>query len=309
MNINDSILTNEEKIIFTLRALYDRCGYSLYKMSKFEPYDLYVRNKDFLISDQVITFTDVNGKLMALKPDVTLSIIKNSKDAPGEVQKLYYNENVYRVAGAGRNYREIMQVGLECIGDIDNACVSQVVSLALQSLRAISAKSVLDLSHPGIVSAVVEGLDEPVKAALLKCVGEKNRHELALLCQQNGVDAPTAALLEELIGCYGAPQEVMARLRQLPLPVAGVAAVEELKQLLVALGSVENLRIDLSTVSNTKYYNGITFKGFIDGVPESVLSGGRYDRLLRRMGKNSGAIGFAVYLDALERFVIEEVGE
>ncbi len=309
MNINDSILTNEEKIIFTLRALYDRCGYSLYKMSKFEPYDLYVRNKDFLISDQVITFTDVNGKLMALKPDVTLSIIKNSKDASGEVQKLYYNENVYRVAGAGRNYREIMQVGLECIGDIDNGCVSQVVSLALQSLRAISAKSVLDLSHPGIVSAVVEGLDEPVKAALLKCVGEKNRHELALLCQQNGVDAPTADLLEELIGYYGEPQEVMARLRQLPLPATGMAAVEELEQLLVALGSVENLRVDLSTVSNTKYYNGITFKGFIDGVPESVLSGGRYDKLLARMGKNSGAIGFAVYLDALERFVIEEVGE
>ncbi len=309
MNINDSILTNEEKIIFTLRALYDRCGYSLYKMSKFEPYDLYVRNKDFLISDQVITFTDINGKLMALKPDVTLSIIKNSKDVPGTVQKLYYNENVYRVAGAGRNYREIMQVGLECIGDIDNVCISEVVSLALQSLRAISAKSVLDLSHPGIVSAVVEGLDEPVKAALLKCIGEKNRHELALLCQQNGVDALTADLLKELIGCYGAPQEVMVKLHQLPLPAAGMAAVEELKQLLVELGAVENLRIDLSTVSNTKYYNGITFKGFIDGVPESVLSGGRYDRLLRRMGKNSGAIGFAVYLDALERFVIEEVGE
>ncbi len=309
MNINDSILTNEEKIIFTLRALYDRCGYSLYKMSKFEPYDLYVRNKDFLISDQVITFTDINGKLMALKPDVTLSIIKNSKDAPGEVQKLYYNENVYRVAGAGRNYREIMQVGLECIGDIDHACVSQVVSLALQSLQAISVKSVLDLSHPGIVSAVVEGMDESVKAALLKCVDEKNRHELALLCRQNGVDASTAELLAALIGCYGAPDAVMAKLRQLPLPQAGMAAVEELEQVLTALGSAENLRIDLSTVSNTKYYNGITFKGFIDGVPESVLSGGRYDRLLRRMGKNSGAIGFAVYLDALERFVIEEVGE
>ena len=133
MKIQNSILTNEEKIIFTLRAIYDRFGYSLYKMSKFEPYDLYVRNKDFLISDHVITFTDVNGKLMALKPDVTLSIIKNSKDEAGKVEKLYYNENVYRVAGAGRNYREIMQVGLECIGDINETCVAEVVSLALQT--------------------------------------------------------------------------------------------------------------------------------------------------------------------------------
>ncbi|MBO5783355.1 MAG: ATP phosphoribosyltransferase regulatory subunit [Clostridia bacterium] len=309
MKIQNSILTNEEKIIFTLRAIYDRFGYSLYKMSKFEPYDLYVRNKDFLISDHVITFTDVNGKLMALKPDVTLSIIKNSKDEAGKVEKLYYNENVYRVAGAGRNYREIMQVGLECIGDIDETCVGEVVTLALQSLRAISSDFVLDLSHPGIVTAITEGMADAVKGAILKCVGEKNRHELALICRQNGVDQTTAELLDGVIGCYGTPDAVLAQLQAMALPAAAMCAVKELEALVSGLADRDNLRIDLSSVSNTKYYNGITFKGFINGVPESVLSGGRYDKLLARMGRTSGAIGFAVYLDALERFVIEEVGE
>ena len=279
MNIQNSILTNEEKIIFTLRALYDQFGYSLYKMSKFEPYDLYVRNKDFLISDHVITFTDVNGKLMALKPDVTLSIIKNSKDETGQVEKLYYNENVYRVAGAGRNYREIMQVGLECIGDINKDCVAEVVTLALQSLRAISSDFVLDLSHPGIVTAVTADMEDTVKRTVLKCIGEKNRHELALLCQQNGVDAKVAGLLDGLIGCYGAPDAVLSQLKKMDLPQAALSAVKELEELVNSLSDTENLRIDLSSVSNTKYYNGITFKGFINGVPESVLSGGRYDKL------------------------------
>ena len=309
MKIQNSLLTNEEKIIFTLRALYNQYGYSLYKMSKFEPYDLYVRNKDFLISDHVITFTDVNGKLMALKPDVTLSIIKNSKDEAGKVDKLYYNENVYRVAGAGRNYREIMQVGLECIGDIDESCVAEVVTLAVQSLKAISADFVLDLSHPGIVTAITDGMADAVKGAILKCIGEKNRHELALICRQNGVEDTTAAWLDGLIGCYGAPDAVLARLKQMNLPASASAAVLELEELVSGMADRENLRIDLSSVSNTKYYNGITFKGFINGVPESVLSGGRYDKLLARMGRTSGAIGFAVYLDALERFVLEEVGE
>ena len=309
MKIQNSILTNEEKIIFTLRGLYDRFGYSLYKMSKFEPYDLYVRNKDFLISDHVITFTDVNGKLMALKPDVTLSIIKNSKDEPGKVDKLYYNENVYRVAGAGRNYREIMQVGLECIGDIDGACVGEVVTLAMQSLASVSADFVLDLSHPGIVTAVAEGLDDAVKNAIFKCIGEKNRHELARICKEADVADAVAQTLDGLIGCYGAPEAVLARLGEMSLPEGAGAAVKELEELVAGLENKENLRIDLSSVSNTKYYNGITFKGFINGVPESVLSGGRYDKLLARMGRTSGAIGFAVYLDALERFVIEEVGE
>ena len=92
MNITDLTLEYEEKAVFALRSLYSKYGYSQYKMNKFEEYDLYVKNKDFLISDSVITFTDTNGRLMALKPDVTLSIIKNSKDTKGYVEKLYYNE-------------------------------------------------------------------------------------------------------------------------------------------------------------------------------------------------------------------------
>ena len=66
-----------EKAVGLLRELYASYGFTHYKMSKFEEYDLYVKNKDFLVSDNVITFTDTDGKLMALKPDVTLSIIKN----------------------------------------------------------------------------------------------------------------------------------------------------------------------------------------------------------------------------------------
>ena len=92
MNIDYSVLKNDEKAIFGLRSIYRRYGYSQYKMSKFEEYDLYVRNKDFLVSDNIITFTDTNGKLLALKPDVTLSIIKNGKDVPGVIEKVYYNE-------------------------------------------------------------------------------------------------------------------------------------------------------------------------------------------------------------------------
>ena len=80
MNVNDKTLKAGEIAIYKLRELYESFGYSQYKMSKFEEYDLYVRNKSFLVSDHIITFTDTDGKLMALKPDVTLSIVKNSRD-------------------------------------------------------------------------------------------------------------------------------------------------------------------------------------------------------------------------------------
>ena len=77
-----------------LRALYQKSGYVRYKMSKFEEYDFYAANRDFLVSDNIISFTDTNGRLMALKPDVTLSIVRGSTDTLGSVSKVYYDENL-----------------------------------------------------------------------------------------------------------------------------------------------------------------------------------------------------------------------
>ena len=63
----------------------------------------------------------------------------------------------------------------------------------------------------------------------------------------------------------------------------------------------DKIRIDFSVINNMSYYNGIAFNGFIYGVSEGVLSGGQYDKLMNKMGKKSRAIGFAVYLDVLDR--------
>jgi len=76
-----------------LNKIYEKYGYKKFKMSKFEPYELYMENKDFLNSNQVISFTDLDGELLALKPDVTLSIMKSGK---GE-GRIYYNENNLRM--------------------------------------------------------------------------------------------------------------------------------------------------------------------------------------------------------------------
>ena len=65
------------------------------------------------------------------------------------------------------------------------------------------------------------------------------------------------------------------------------------------------VRIDFSVVNDMSYYNGIVFKGFVNGVPAGVLSGGQYDKLMEKMGKRSGAIGFALYPDLLETLYSE----
>ena len=300
-----------EKVIYKLRSVYNQFGYSQYKMSKFEEYDLYARNKDFLISDSAITFMDTNGKLMALKPDVTLSIVKNSKDDSQTLQKLYYNENVYRVSKSTHSFKEIMQVGLECLGSIDDYCICEVLTLAAESLGAISPESILDISHLGLLSQVIDamGIPSDKKDALLKCIGEKNPHELTSLCRSCGVSEDRITMLKQIVLTGGAPDAVLPKLKEL---LSGITDTEPLERLLRITGALEGsqikqmLRFDFSVVDDIHYYNGIVFKGFIHGLPSSVLSGGQYDKLMRKMNRKSGAIGFAVYMDALERLDIQK---
>ena len=305
MNLNESSLSFNEKVIFALRSLYRERGYSQYKMSKFEEYDLYARNKDFLISDSVITFTDTNGKLMALKPDVTLSIIKNLKDLPDFVQKVFYNENVYRISKGSHAFKEIMQAGLECFGDIDNYNICEVVSLAAKSLKTISENSVLDISHLKLIGDIIEGFDVDAqgKKEILKCIGEKNVHELKRVCASLGVADESANIIKLLITTSGKPADVLPLLESTLNGKADISPINQLKEIIEGIDEDvrDMLRIDFSVVDDMKYYNGIVFKGYIEGIPSSVVSGGQYDRLMNRMKRKSGAIGFAVYLDALER--------
>lgn len=310
MIIETDNLKYDEQAVFLLRSLYSKYGYKQYKMRKFEEYDLYVRNKDFLISDSVITFTDTNGKLMALKPDVTLSIVKNTKDSDGSVQKVYYDENVYRVSKGTHSYKEIKQAGLECIGDVDTYCVCEVLSLAVKSLMTISESCVVDVSDLAILFALYDyiGLSYEARKIMTSLISDKNTHEMKRLCEDMSVSAESTALLEELISYNGTPDEILPRLKAMAERIGAQAEFSEFESVVSSLDKElqSKLRIDFSVVSDINYYNGIVFKGFIDKIPDSVLSGGRYDSLMQSMSRKSKAIGFAVYIDMLERFNIKE---
>ena len=309
--MNEQLLKREEQAVFALRALYARYGYRPFKMSKFEEYDFYARNKEFLVSDRIITFTDTDGRLLALKPDVTLSIARNLRDEEtvdcGCKQKVYYNENVYRVSGGTRQYKEILQTGLECMGALDIYDLFEVVSLAAQSLAAISGSFLLEVSHLGILTALLEESDggEAFCREATRCVAGKNAHDLRSVCGQYGIPAQQTDKLCAFVGINGERKRVLAQLESLCGDGEGGArdAMSELRALSELLdGSPygERILFDFSVVNDMNYYNGIVFKGFLDGICEGVLSGGQYDKLMHRLGKRSGAAGFALYLDLLE---------
>ena len=295
-----------EKVSRSLRDLYSNYGYTQYKMSKFEEYDLYARNKDFLISDKVITFTDLSGKLMALKPDVTLSIVKNSIDEPEFLQKMYYAENVYRATKGAHAYKEIMQIGLECIGKVDDYCLCEVLTLAAKSLRTISENVILNISHLGFLSDLIDGIgiSEQYKAQVIQLIGQKNYHDLSNLCRELGINEERISCFVQILTTTGAPENALPAICHLAADITNVAPVAQLLRVVQAIGEAGLngiLNFDFSVVDDLHYYNGLVFKGFVQGLPQSVLSGGQYDKLMRKMNRRSCAVGFAVYMDMLER--------
>ena len=302
--IDAKILKSEERAVFALRSLYRQYGYLPYKMSKFESYEYYIQNKDFLVSDRIITFNDTNGRLLALKPDVTLSIIKNGEDIPGCKQKVCYHENVYRVSESTRRFKEIMQAGLECIGDIDLYDIFEAVSLAAQSLALISEDFVLQVSHLGIVSDVLSRVcpDKGFQQKAIDFIKSKNTHDLSRLCRQYGAED---TLPVKLAGAYGTRSRVLEVLESLNCGGEALEELKELSQMLDSLPWGKRILFDFSVTNNTNYYNGIVFQGYLSGICESVLTGGQYDNLMRKLERRSGAVGFALYLDLLEQLESE----
>lgn len=297
-------LKREERAVFDLRTLYRQYGYLPYKMSRFEEYDLYVRNKDFLVSDQIITFSGDRGRLLALKPDVTLSIVKNAPDAPGVVQKVYYNENVYR------DYREILQAGLECVGDLGEYEIAEVVLLAVKSLQLLGEAYVLDISHMGLVEAVLEdaGLSGERKKQAVSFLRRKNCHQLKALCPE---DPEAQAKLELLCACRGGADAVLDALEPVMTTRAQREAMDQLRSLwsiLKSCGCEGSVRLDFSVGSDLGYYSGVVFRGYLEGLHTSILSGGQYDRLPKKMGRKARAIGFAIYVDLLQQLHGEPEG-
>ena len=299
-----SRLQPKERASFALRALYEDAGCRKYHMGRFEEYGLYQENRNFLSSEQVITFTDLDGRLLALKPDVTLSIAKTAQPAEGQTLRYYYHENVYRPSAESHTFQEISQMGLEMLGCIGEAEVRQAVCLAAQSLGLLGSAWVLEISHMGYLFGLLDALDVPNEArpALLEKLRAKNVHELRTAAEAAGLDRSEADVLVELLSLSGTYAEVLPKAEAFCRNERMRNAAEELRALAVPLAAAGgSIRLDLTLAGEMEYYNGLIFQGYLKSLPRPLLKGGRYDLLIRKFTPGAGAIGFAVYLDELDR--------
>lgn len=230
----------DTRVTLALDALYRMSGYERYRMNKFEPYDLYLEHRGFLRDDAVISFTDPRGRLMALKPDVTMSIVKNAS-ADAAVERLFYIENVFRVPPGGSEFAEIAQMGLECLGcdsgrvqsDVD----AEVVALACRTLDVCGGRSRLAVSHMGFLSALLDAClleDEPREQAL-RCIRLKNAAGLADVLRGAGAPSESQDALLGALAVSSPLSSAVEFLKALPLSRVALEAVEALEALVKRL--------------------------------------------------------------------------
>ena len=297
-------LQPKERASFALRALYEAAGCRKYHMGRFEEYGLYQENRSFLSSEQVITFTDLDGRLLALKPDVTLSIAKTAQPAPGETLKYYYHENVYRPSAESHTFQEISQMGLEMLGAVDEEAVEQAVCLAAQSLEQLGRPWVLEVSHMGYLFGLFDalGVPETARPGLLAALRAKNIHELRAAAAAAGLESAGADALTALLELSGDYAAVLPKAEALCRNARMREAAAELRTLAAPLAQAGGTaRLDLTLAGEMEYYNGLVFQGYLRSLPRPLLKGGRYDLLMQKFTPGAGAIGFAVYLDELDR--------
>ena len=156
----------------------------------------------------------------------------------------------------------------------------------------------------GYLTGLLDALNVPAeaRARLLDFLRAKNAHELRTAALDAGLDDTAAAALTGLLDLHGPLGATLTKARAACLCDAQRNALEELQVLQNALGEDgRGTQLDLSMADEMEYYNGLVFTGYVAGIPRAVLKGGRYDYLMQRFTPGANAIGFAMYLDELER--------
>ena len=300
-------MSKKDLVLLNIRKMYDSYGYKKISLPSFEEYDLYNENKDF-IDRNVLTVMSPNGKLLALRPDITLSVAKKvSKDQSLKYSKIYYQENTYNLTKYV-GYEEDEQLGIELIGKESTFLDFEIINLAVKSLDIINKKSMIVLSHAGFISSIFENFDleYEIKEEILDCINRKNSHDIQKILKRNEhISENVKKLIYKIPELSGNLENIEKELLKYEINGNTKKILSELKQLnslLMKFYKKSKIIFDFSVVKNLNYYNGIILQGYIEDFPNVILTGGRYDKLFEKFGVDTGAVGFAILTDGLKGY-------
>lgn len=271
-----------------------------------EYYDLFSTDSCGISAESMFKTTDNSGKIVVVRPDSTLPIARLvSTRMQNEVLpvRLYYNQAVYRnnPSLTGRS-NEIMQMGIELIGSKGKRADLEVITTAVQCLKAVCDDFRIEVGHSLLFISLIDSLDadSDLKDRIRNYIENKNYSALNYILdklEQND----TVKAIRTLPSLFGGEEVFSKAEKIIKLPKA-LEALEYLKSLYKDLCTLElgdKIIVDLGLVQQNEYYSGIVFSGYIMGYGDAILSGGRYDKIFSEFDSSMGASGFAVNINHL----------
>ena len=298
--------------LFTMR------GYSRAITPTVEYYDLFDDDMLGIPQEQMYKLTSVSGRIMALRPDMTIPIARlvstRLKDVPAPI-RLYYTENIFKVNMNGSGHEnEITQSGIELIGAKGLAADLEVLDMAVKVFEKCGISDyAIELGHAGFFGSLVRGLgvDDEKKEEIRRSIESKNYAELSLIL--SGIDdSPSAKVLKLLPSLYGGAEILDEAEKLCSGNDEAMEYLDYLRELYSKLSEISpdaNINLDLGMVHRNNYYTGVVFRGYINGYGNTVISGGRYDGLMEKFGRPMPATGFAVDNNALISTLIASKGD
>lgn len=297
-------MTIENKI----NNVFNLYGYHNIQMPTFEFFDIFNKERGSVPSKNLYKFFDREGNTLVLRPDATPSIArivaKNYMDANVPI-KLCYNANTYiNNSELQGKLKEITQLGCEMIGDDSVEADAEIIALVVNALKDAGLDEFLvEIGQVDFYKGLLEecGFEDELEQELRLRIENKNSFGVEELLDSNGISGEIKKTFLKLPSLFG-NIEVLSKAKTLTTNKKALKAVkrlEELYSILEEYGVAKYISFDLGMLSNFNYYTGIIFKAYTYGTGDAIVTGGRYDKLLRQFGKDCPAIGFAVYMDQL----------
>ncbi len=297
-------LTIENKI----NNIFNLYGFHNVQTPTFEFFDIFNKERGSVPSKNLYKFFDREGNTLVLRPDLTPSIAriaaKNYMDVNVPI-KLCYNANTYiNNSELQGKLKEITQLGCELIGDDSVEADAEMVALVVNSLKSAGFdKFLVEIGQVNFYKGLLEecGFEDDVEEELRVRIENKNFFGVEELLDSKDIPSNVKDTFLKLPSLFGS-SDVLEKAKELATNEKSLKAIEKLEEvysILVDYGVADYISFDLGMLSNFNYYTGIIFKAYTYGTGDAIVAGGRYDKLLSQFGKDSAAIGFAVYMDQL----------
>lgn len=283
-------------------------GYNDIETPTFEFFDIFSKEKGTVASRQMYKFFDREGNTLVLRPDMTppmaRCVAKYYMDEDMPIRFCYAGQSFINSAEHQGKLKERTQIGAELFGDNKADADCETLAMVIESLLDCGLQEFqIEVGHALFLEGLLEeaGLDKEEEEELKQLVENKNFFGVEEYLSSLDVkkEFKQAFLtLPELIGSG----EVIARAKKLVSNSKidhALARLEKVYQLLSFYGYEKYVSFDLSILANRNYYTGVIFAGYTYGTGDAIVTGGRYDNLVKQFGKDTPSIGFAIDLDRL----------